>query len=199
VSWTREPSNLDFLLGFGLSFLTVPLLVLVHELGHAIAALHLTRGPVRVYVGRDPKLVGRVGRLELYFGFRPPKGGPTGVCLHARARTPLREMAIALAGPLASALSVIVVLLAYLVTLSAAPPFVPIACLGTLFWAGLMVVLNLGEMEGKRAPKGRRLLALDGEHAKRAWRAHRAGVRHLPAAPAREPERPGSVPPPGRG
>jgi hypothetical protein len=196
VTWTREPSILDFVLGFGLSALTLPVLVLVHELGHAIAALRLTTGTVRIYVGRDPKLVGRAGRLELYFGLRLPKGGRLGVCLHPRASTPLRAMAIAVAGPLASALSAIAVLLAYLLTLSAAPSFVALTCLATLFWAGLMAVLNLGEMEGKRAPKDR-LHALDGERAKRAWRAHRAGVRHLPPPP-REPERPGSVPPPGR-
>jgi Peptidase family M50 len=197
VTWTREPSNVDFLLGFGLSLLSVPVLVLVHELGHAIAALGLTAGRVRVYVGRDPKLVGRAGRLELYFDLRPPKGGLSGVCLHAPPRTPLRQMAIALAGPLASALSAIVAVLAYLVTLSAAPPFVSLACLGTLFWAGLMFVLNLGEMESGRGQKGRRLLALDGETVGRAWRAHRAGVQQFGERPS-EPERPGSVPPPAR-
>ena len=45
-----------------------PLVVLIHELGHAVAALALTRGPVVVQTGRRAFLTPRIGRLTLAIG-----------------------------------------------------------------------------------------------------------------------------------
>ena len=45
----------------------VPLLVLVHELGHALAAVARTTGRVGVYVGREPSMATfRVGRVDFF-------------------------------------------------------------------------------------------------------------------------------------
>jgi len=78
--------------------------ILVHEVGHAIAALRLTDGPVLVKVGRPRSLIRfRVGRM--LFGLHPLMsfGVPfAGFCAHAPASSRGRVVVIALAGPAAS-------------------------------------------------------------------------------------------------
>jgi len=75
--------------------------VLLHELGHALAALAATRQPVTVRVG-----VGggawrlRAGRLRLELGWRRFRFGTTGYDRAAESR--LAQTAVALAGPAAS-------------------------------------------------------------------------------------------------
>jgi hypothetical protein len=78
-----------------------PIVLLVHELGHAVAALALTRGPVVVQTGRRALLTPRIGRLTLALG---PGGLQAGACWHLAPDTPRAEAAIAAAGPLASVL-----------------------------------------------------------------------------------------------
>jgi hypothetical protein len=57
--------------------------LLAHELGHGVAALVLTRGPVHVIAGRTPGLVRvRVGRFRLTWHLEPARGvGWDGVCV----------------------------------------------------------------------------------------------------------------------
>jgi hypothetical protein len=76
-----------------------PVVLLVHELGHALAALALTRGPVVVQTGRRSFLTPRIGRLTLALG---PGGLQAGACWHLAPDTPRAEAIIAAAGPLAS-------------------------------------------------------------------------------------------------
>jgi Zn-dependent protease len=76
-----------------------PLVLLVHELGHAAAALALTRGPVVVQTGRRAWVTPQVGRLTLALG---PGGLQAGACWHLAPRTPRAEAIIAASGPLAS-------------------------------------------------------------------------------------------------
>jgi hypothetical protein len=76
-----------------------PLVMLVHELGHAAAALALTRGPVVVQTGRRAFLTPRIGRLTLAIG---PGGLQAGACWHLAPESRRAEAAIAAAGPLAS-------------------------------------------------------------------------------------------------
>lgn len=86
---------------------TAPLTVL-HELGHAAAALALTPGRVGVAMGRQPSLAAcSVGRMTVachpvMLPWRLHAG-----CVHDPA-SPAREAAIALAGPASSLLSCIV-------------------------------------------------------------------------------------------
>jgi hypothetical protein len=76
-----------------------PIVLLVHELGHALAALALTRGPVVVQTGRRAFVTPRIGRLTLALG---PGGLQAGACWHLAPDTRRAEAAIAAAGPLAS-------------------------------------------------------------------------------------------------
>lgn len=64
----------------------LPILTLVHELGHAAVALRVSEGPVEVHVGRAPaQLRFRVGRLLVSFSALPPRGVPfVGICEYQR-------------------------------------------------------------------------------------------------------------------
>ena len=91
-----------------LNLVVVPPLVLWHELGHAAAALALTRGRVEVRVGadHDGPLWFSVGRLRVVLGLLPFAGGE---CSYEpdtvwRGR---HEAWVAAAGPLASALAAV--------------------------------------------------------------------------------------------
>ncbi len=79
------------------AFLGLPLVTLAHELGHAVASMSFTSGPVEVYVGRtDCALRFRTGRLRM--SLSPIGGG--GLCRSSK-RGILREQALVrvLAGP----------------------------------------------------------------------------------------------------
>jgi hypothetical protein len=76
-----------------------PLVLLVHELGHAVAALAVTHGPVIVQTGRRSFATLRLGRLTLALG---PGGLQAGACWHLAPDTQRKEAVIAAAGPLAS-------------------------------------------------------------------------------------------------
>jgi membrane-associated protease RseP (regulator of RpoE activity) len=87
-----------------------PPLILIHELGHALAALALTRGHVRVTVGVGPAAaLLRQDRLEVRAALIPAFG----VCEYDpwTLQRPRAEAWIALAGPAAS-LAACVLLLA---------------------------------------------------------------------------------------
>jgi hypothetical protein len=74
-----------------------PLVMLIHELGHAVAALALTRGPVVVQTGRRALLTPRNGRLTLAIG-------PGGLQAGATAAT-AATACLLLAPPRAAALA----------------------------------------------------------------------------------------------
>ncbi len=91
------------LLAWCLAILLVgPLVMLLHELGHALAALALTRGPVVLQTGRRAFVTTRVGRLTLALG---PAGIQAGACWHLAPESRRAEAAIAAAGPLASVIT----------------------------------------------------------------------------------------------
>jgi hypothetical protein len=81
-------------------FLLMPLLVLGHELGHALPALCLRTGPVAIVVGRSsPAVTFRTGRLSLSLS----PFGAYGVCLaQDRSDTRARSLVWMLGGPVAS-------------------------------------------------------------------------------------------------
>jgi hypothetical protein len=87
-----------------LELVVYPLSTLIHELGHAVVARRVTRGPVSVVVGRAPYATFALGRVQVNFSFLPSCGvsyrgvcrfDPSGVSWRNRAR-------IALAGPAAT-------------------------------------------------------------------------------------------------
>jgi hypothetical protein len=80
--------------------LVTPLLVVVHELGHAVAAVALTPQRVMIRIGGEPYLVRfALGRIDVRFH-------PTGYIAHCdldtRVITPGRLALVALAGPVTS-------------------------------------------------------------------------------------------------
>jgi hypothetical protein len=79
------------------AFLGLPLVTLAHELGHAVASMSFTNGPVEVYVGRtDCALRFRAGRLRM--SFSPIGAG--GLCRSSRRAMSKEQLLIrALAGP----------------------------------------------------------------------------------------------------
>jgi hypothetical protein len=84
------------------AFLLAPLLVLIHELGHAAVALTRTEGLVTVRVGRSPAAWQmRFGRLRLHLNPWPGRNEPAGVAtVHARFGFAGR-IAFFIAGPIA--------------------------------------------------------------------------------------------------
>jgi len=78
--------------------------VFLHELGHALAALWVTRQRVELEVGRAGGTVcWKLGRLELAFRARGLRYGATRYGRSAETRG--RQALVALGGPLASALA----------------------------------------------------------------------------------------------
>ena len=95
--------------------IVVPVSVFLHELGHALAAIGLTRKTVLMYVGSDqpgPKPTLVLGRLQLCLSW-----GLTGSVATADDDEPLskvQRIGIPLGGPLVSLLLVMAMLVIYL-------------------------------------------------------------------------------------
>jgi tetratricopeptide (TPR) repeat protein len=96
----------------GLLFLACLLLgsffvVLVHELGHAIPLLFMSRKKVAIYIGSfgDPKrsVRGRIGRLEIWIKYNPFLWF-RGLCKGSESLSPNRTILYISTGPLASVL-----------------------------------------------------------------------------------------------
>jgi hypothetical protein len=92
----------ELLLFPAVALVAYPLLVLLHELGHAAVALSRTEGLVHVRVGRAPGwLRGRWGRLS--FSLSPLRApDAAGFALPFARMPPAERIAFALAGPAAS-------------------------------------------------------------------------------------------------
>jgi hypothetical protein len=88
-----------------------PLLVLIHELGHATVGLARTEGLVTVRVGRSPaRWQARFGRLCVEFNPLPARNAPAGLAaVYARYGT-VTNVLYALAGPVAEAAVAAIVL-----------------------------------------------------------------------------------------
>lgn len=82
-----------------------PVMTLLHELGHATAAIHLLGDEVEVKVGKVGKLLdARIGVLRLRVNGFAPLVGVQGHAMFNQARASAREViVIALAGPATSA------------------------------------------------------------------------------------------------
>jgi hypothetical protein len=161
----------------------LPLSILAHELGHALAVSRLGRRHCMVVVGRGPFLRFTAGRAVVLFSVLPTRGIPfSGACRYDPSGLPWRMIGwIALAGPLATA--------AELIGLVAAAPllwpigplarFVVVLSAEILGWA---LVRNLRERASAAradAPGGS---LYDGDLARLAFARQRAGMP--PAAPS---------------
>lgn len=98
--------GLQAALGGCLFWLTAPVFILVHELGHAAIALVRTDGRVEIDVGRPPaRWRFRAGRLDVAVNPIMPLKGRSGGLMRASDRLgPYSQIALVLAGPTASAI-----------------------------------------------------------------------------------------------
>ncbi len=87
-------------------FVVRPLSTLIHELGHAIPAILLTKEKVSIYIGSygDPNksLNFKIGRLEVWFRY-DPFSWALGLCVpSANEISTIRQIIFILSGPIAS-------------------------------------------------------------------------------------------------
>lgn len=96
---------LFILLFLGLLLITRPLTVLLHELGHAIPAMLLTKQKVTVYAGSygdsENSISFRIGLLEVYFKYNP-FSWKTGLCAPSASTSIYGQILYTIAGPIAS-------------------------------------------------------------------------------------------------
>ena len=148
------------LLWIGLGVLAVwfvyVMLVTVHELGHAIAGLLLTKDVVRLRVGRSPGVIhGRMGRLYFSWhmnGVRGQDDGGAAIVIE-KGPPPRVRLLFALAGPIADLVLALVLFLIYL-QLSG----VPRVCLGLVI-AGSLILNALNLFSWSPGSDGREALA----------------------------------------
>jgi hypothetical protein len=175
------------LVAFTLALATTPLLILVHELGHAVAVR--ARGlPLKAMkVGDEIDVILTVGGFRMELGRLTGKGDVGGYVVYdGRRSTPVDVLVVALAGPAANLLGAAVtgwfalgegtglVVILWLMTLSGV-------------W---MAAANLRASGVAQDPE----TWSDGLWARVAWRGVRAGVGGAPLW--RDPHERVSVPPP---
>ena len=118
-------SPADWVVGFLLAaFVVMPFAILAHELGHAALALRAGPGPVTIQVGRPPSWFElEFERLTIRWSPLPMRGVPfAGVCVwNPKGADPGAVFAIAVAGPLVTALLVPVFVLAAFAFVGSAP------------------------------------------------------------------------------
>lgn len=104
--WMNSSSLWSLIVTSTIVAASVPVVVLIHELGHVVVGLARTEGLVAVRVGRTPaRWRTRVGRLQLELNPLPARNEPAGLAnVYARRGLGTRVM-LALAGPLAEALA----------------------------------------------------------------------------------------------
>jgi hypothetical protein len=159
-----------------MQFVIVPLSELVHELGHGIA-VGLAGRPAAVIVGRGPWATFSCDRLRVQASPLPPRGVTfAGVCAYDMTGLSWRAiMWIALAGPIASLLELLLTIRIGL-ALWGAVPMARYLVFVTTVSLGLSLIKNLDPRP--RRPNARRasLGQRDGRRALEAWTCHRAGM-----------------------
>jgi hypothetical protein len=111
--WMNGGGSSSLLIGSIAVVVVTPVLVLVHELGHAGVGLLRTEGLVAVRVGRSPaRWRFRTGRLQLDLNPLPARNAPAGLAaVHARIGIGTK-VTFALAGPFAEAAAAFAIVLA---------------------------------------------------------------------------------------
>jgi hypothetical protein len=160
-------------------------IVLLHELGHALAAHRLLGTPVRVTVGRRARFAGlQLGKVELELNAVGSLSGPSGTAQFDDSAARARDIVwIALAGPAASLAGTV---LTAVVLGATQRDGILHAAVWTATSAGVVaVLLNLVPMQTVE-PSGARLRS-DGRLALDALRIWRTAVPRAPRRPRAEP------------
>jgi hypothetical protein len=170
-------TTLDFFTGLFLGgVVLMPLETLAHELGHGLVAVRASRGPVRLYVGRPPFLIeARFGRMSISWSPLPTRGVPFGgLCVwHPRRATPSGRLAVIVAGPIVTAIFVLLFLLAAFQT-AQMPGLIPATFLGAAMISFITLLMGAdprpANARERAEPDG---IRRDGPQARAAYRAWR--------------------------
>jgi hypothetical protein len=157
-------------------FFIQPLSTLLHELGHAVAVAVIARRPSFVMVGRGPWLTVKRGPVTVHFSMLAARGiRIAGVCRYDRSGLSWKQVGwIALAGPLATAAQLVLVLAITPVLWTHGPTARLLAALWTIGLAGSLVI-NLVPQRSREPGDWR-----DGTLAREAFARHTAGVPPAP-------------------
>lgn len=112
VEWLGVTNVLTFALALVVFYLCIQLMVLAHELGHAVAGLIACDGPVAIRVGRVPATWRwQLGRLLVELSLLPQqRGRKAGVAVFHTRFGRMAGFAVYLAGPLAGGIFGLLVL-----------------------------------------------------------------------------------------
>jgi hypothetical protein len=159
-------SLLEALLLAALGTLVWPIVVLIHETGHALAAFALGRRVSELTVGDDePVLTVRVGGFRLRLGALTGEGEPAGFVVHEAGERPRDTLVIALAGPIASLAGAAVTAAA---TVWAWPELWLSVLFGLATFGGIIGFVGALQVSGDRPENWS-----DGVWVRAAWRAMR--------------------------
>jgi hypothetical protein len=185
-------------------FVIQPLSTLLHELGHAGAVSLIGRRHSFVMVGRGPWLTVKRGRVTVHFSMLATRGVRiAGVCRYDRSGLSWKQVGwIALAGPLATAAQLVLVLAIAPLLWTGGPTARYLIVMWTIGLAGSLIINLMPQRSrdpGDHATATRR----DGTQAREAFARHKAGApREL--RPALQPHQQRdrersetSTPPPG--
>lgn len=168
----------NVLLVFSISWcLIMPMMMLAHELGHAAVALKVTPGPVVAYVGRPSCAIEvHFERLKIGLSPVPVDGGSYGArcTAHTNSATQRDLLAIALAGPLATALTIAILVWAAIAT-KGLPIWIPAALWFNAAFAFIALLAALNPRSSK-SPRPSGAAGSDGAQALRAYRALRSAT-----------------------
>ena len=181
---THLPSTTQLLaVSLLVEFVLQPISTLVHELGHAAAAVRRGPGTATIMVGRGPWINITLGRVKVHFSPLPTRGVLIrGVChfdnptLSWRARA-----AIALAGPAATLAELLASAALAILLWPTAGTMLRTLLVSVLVALSSSLVVNLAPRRARGEPGGRRA-SNDGTQALFALRMQRAG-EPLPLPP----------------
>jgi hypothetical protein len=202
-----SPTLQDFAVAISLTgFVVMPLLSLLHELGHALVALRVAPGLVQVHVGRPPGLRVESRRLRIGFNIFPANGVSfVGLCIRERVSSdPRKELLVVLAGPVMTLLAAIALAVLALGSIDGEQHWLTLTFAFGALSALLSFLKNVYPRSTSLRHNKRQQFVRDGPKALAYYRLWRAGQQaHTPTAarvaqhdvPATERRQ--SVPPPG--
>jgi membrane-associated protease RseP (regulator of RpoE activity) len=175
--WLRLSLGQWVLVGLALAFVVRPVSTLLHELGHAAAAVWLGGRAAHVIVGRGPWTNLVVGRVRVSFSLLPTRGvRMSGLCRYDASGLPWRSLAwIALAGP-AATLSVLVLLIALVPAAWSAGSFARVLIVLSAAAETVSLVVNLRMVTLQPGDDRAVITDYDGAKARRAFARHREGA-----------------------
>jgi len=158
-------------------FVIQPLSTLLHELGHASAVSLIGRRHSYVMVGRGPWLTVKRRRVTVHFSVSATRGVRiAGVCRYDHSGLSWKQLGwIALAGPLATAAQLVLVLAIAPFLWTHGPTARYLIVLWTIGLAGSLLI-NLVPQRSREPGDRAQVTRRDGTQAREAFTRHKAGA-----------------------